>query len=70
MNERKRFNYCVGFYWPKSDGQIGTYTYGRETFFGTLTQAKEFREYCQTRPDNKGKEKRKYKIFQLVEIPE
>ncbi len=66
----KKFNYAVGFYWPEGEGSVGTYAYGSETFFGTMEDARNFREYCQNQPDNKGKEKRNYKIFQLVEIPE
>ena len=67
--QAKKFNYAVGFYWPEGEGSVGTYAYGRETFFGTMEQARAFREYCQTQIENK-KEKREYKIFQLVEIPE
>lgn len=66
--QSKKFNYAVGFYWPDADGCVGTYAYGGETFFGTMEDARNVREYCQNRPDNK--DKREYKIFQLVEIPE
>lgn len=67
---QKKFNYAVGFYWPDGEGSVGTYAYGRETFFGTMEDARNFRGYCQNQADNKGKDKRDYKIFQLVEIPE
>jgi hypothetical protein len=67
--KEEKFNYAVGFYWPEGEGRVGTYTYGRETFFGTMEDARSFREYCQTRPENKTN-KREYKIFKLIEIPE
>ena len=66
----KKFNYAVGFYWPGGEGCVGTYAYGSETFFGTMEDARNFRDYCQGQKDNKGKDKRDYKIFQLVEVPE
>lgn len=67
--QAKKFNYAVGFYWEGDSGSVGTYAYGSETFYGTMEDAKNFQEYCQNRPDNKGKDKRQYKIFQLVEVP-
>ena len=66
----KEFNYSVGFYWYEDSDQIGIYTYGRDVFYGTMEEAKEFRDYCQNQPDNQGEDKRDYKIFQLVEVPE
>ncbi len=68
--QSKKFMYGVGFYWEGDSGSVGLYAYGSEVFHGTMEEARNFREYCQTRPDNKGKEKRNYKIFQLVEVPE
>ncbi len=68
--KKKEFNYAVGFYWEGDGGSVGLYTYFNNHFFGTMAAAKKFREYCQTRPDNKGKDKREYKIFMLVEVPE
>ena len=67
--QAKKFMYGVGFYWEGDSGSVGLYAYGSETFYGTLEDAKNFQMYCQTRPDNKGKDKREYKIFQLVEVP-
>ena len=66
----KEFMYGVGFYWEGDSGAVGLYTHFNEVFYGTMQQAKKFQAYCQNRPDNKGKDKRNYKIFQLVEIPE
>jgi len=68
--QAKKFNYAVGFYWPDGEGSVGCYAYGSETFFGTMEDARNFRTYCQNQSDNKGKDRREYKIFQLVEIPE
>ena len=42
--QAKQFNYAVGFYWPETEGHVGTYAYGSETFFGTMEQARAFRE--------------------------
>ena len=68
----KKFNYAVGFYWEGDSGSVGCYASGSEVFYGTLEEARNFQTYCQTGPDNKarGKDKRIYKIFQLVEVPE
>jgi hypothetical protein len=68
--QAKKFMYGVGFYWEGDSGSVGLYTYHSETFYGTMEQARNFRDYCQNQPDNKGKDKRTYKIFQLVEVPE
>ena len=68
--QAKKFMYGVGFYWEGDSGPVGLYAYGSEVFHGTMEDAKNFQAYCQNRPDNKGKDKRQYKIFQLVEIPE
>ena len=66
----KQFNYAVGFYWEDESGAVGCYASGSEVFYGTMEEAKNFQTYCQSRPDNKGKDKRDYKIFQLVEVPQ
>jgi hypothetical protein len=66
----KNFMYGVGFYWEGDSGAVGLYACGSDTFYGTMEDARNFQAYCQTRPDNKGKNKRAYKIFQLVEVPE
>jgi hypothetical protein len=66
----KQFMYGVGFYWEGDSGHVGLYASGSEIFYGTMEEAKNFQAYCQSRPDNKGKDKRQYKIFQLIEVPE
>lgn len=68
--QAKKFNYAVGFYWDEDGGSVGCYASGSEVHFGTLKEARNFREYCQNRPDNTSDNKRQYKIFQLVEVPE
>jgi hypothetical protein len=63
VNKTEKFNYCVGHYWPDWNGQIGTYTYGGDVFFGTLKDARNFRAYVESKkPDEK------YHIFRLVEV--
>lgn len=66
----KEFNYAVGFYWEGGTGSVGCYASGSEVHYGSLEEARNFQTYCQNRDDNKGKYKRDYKIFQLVEVPE
>jgi hypothetical protein len=69
--QAKKFMYGVGFYWEGAgEGYVSLYAYGSDVFYGTMEQARNFRDYCQNQPDNKGKNRREYKIFQLVEIPE
>lgn len=68
--QSKKFMYAVGFYWEGDSGSVGCYASGSETFYGTMEDARNFQTYCQNQPNNKGKNKRNYKIFQLVEIPE
>jgi hypothetical protein len=65
----KKFMYGVGFYWEGDSGSVGLYAFGNELFYGTLEDAKNFQSYCQNQTDNTGKNKREYKIFQLVEVP-
>lgn len=68
--KKSEFNFVVGFYWNNVNGSVGAYAMGSEVHFGTLEAAKQFQKYCQTRADNKGKDARTYKIFQLVEVPQ
>jgi hypothetical protein len=63
--EAKKFMYGVGFYWEGDSGHVGLYASGSEVFYGTMEEAKNFQAYCQ-----KQSEFRKYKIFQLIEVPE
>jgi hypothetical protein len=35
-----------------------------------MEEAKNFQAYCQRQSKNKGEDKREYKIFQLIEVPE
>lgn len=73
-----KFNYAVGFYWNGKDGSVGCYASGSEVHFGTLKEAKDYREYCQRqakRDKERGdfigdKVEREYKVFMLVEVPE
>ena len=68
--QAKQFNYAVGHYWSGESGSVGTYAYGREHFYGTMEQAKNFLEYVQA--ENKKKklaDRRDWRIFQLVEVP-
>jgi hypothetical protein len=64
----QKFNYAVGQYWEGNSGSVGCYMSGSEVHFGTLKEAKAFRDYCNKQPslDN---EPRDYKIFMLVEVP-
>ena len=68
--QAKKFNYAVGFYWEGDSGPVGCYANGTEVHFGSIEDARNYQTYCQNQPDNKGKDKRQYKIFQLVEVPE
>jgi hypothetical protein len=62
---KTKFNYGVGHYWDEGEGSVGLYTYHNDMFFGTMKEAKKFREYVKKQsPD------REWKIFQLVEVPE
>lgn len=64
---QKQFNYAVGRYWNGKDGALSVYSYHGETFYGTLEQAENFRNYIQEQetdaPPNT------WHIFQLVELP-
>lgn len=65
MNEEEKFTYCIGTPWyPDDKGNISTYAYGRETFYGNLAHAKGTLKFIQERA---GSEKQ-YKIYKLVEI--
>lgn len=67
--QAKKFNYGVGFYWEGDSGSVGLYAHGSEIFHGTMEDAQNFRTYIQSQKKTKA-EKEKYKIFQLVEVPE
>ena len=67
--EAKKFMYGVGFYWEGDSGHVGLYASGSEVFYGTMEEAKNFQAYCQ-RHQRLGEDKREYKIFQLIEVPE
>jgi hypothetical protein len=68
--EPKKFMYGVGFYWEGDSGHVGLYTYHNEVFYGTMEEAKNFQAYCQRQTKKEGEDKREYKIFQLIEVPE
>lgn len=66
--EKRRFNYAVGQY--QESGSVSCYmSYSSEVHFGTLKEAKDFRDYC-NKQAKKDKEPKDYKIFMLVEVPE
>lgn len=67
--QSKKFNYAVGFYWEGDSGSVGCYAYGSEHFYGTMEDAQNFLKYVQSQKKTKS-EKEKYKIFQLVEVPQ
>jgi hypothetical protein len=67
--QSKKFNYAVGFYWEGDSGSVGCYAYGSEHFYGTMEDAQNFLKYVQSQKKTKA-EKEKYKIFQLVEVPQ
>jgi hypothetical protein len=67
--EAKKFMYGVGFYWEGDSGAVGLYASGSEVFYGTMEEAENFQSYCQ-RHQRLGEDKREYKIFQLIEVPE
>jgi hypothetical protein len=62
--EEKSFNYSVGHYWVKDSGAIGVYAYGNEVHYGTWSSANKFLKYVKSKASD-----RKWKIFQLVEVP-
>ncbi len=69
--QAKKFNYAVGQYWEGETGSVGTYNYFGEVHYGTMEDAQNFLKYVESRQEDKKKSDRKvYKIFQLVEIPE
>lgn len=67
--QSKKFNYAVGFYWEGDSGSVGCYAYGSEHFYGTMEDAQNFLKYVQSQKKTNA-EKEKYKIFQLVEVPQ
>ena len=69
--QAKQFNYGVGFYWEGDSGSVGLYAHGSDIFYGSMEDAQNFRIYCQSQQESKPKKQRRvYKIFQLVEVPE
>ncbi len=53
---KQNFTYCIGY--PYHDTQIDSslcvYTYGKETQYGTITNAKNFKKYVESKhPENK-----------------
>ena len=76
MEIETKFTYAVGRPWypEQPDSPICFYAYGREIFDGTLTDAKEFRDYCNRVAERNHKEEKKkgpapkYRIYRVVEI--
>jgi hypothetical protein len=68
--EAKKFMYGVGFYWEGDSGHVGLYASGNDVFYGTMEEAKNFQAYCERQSKKEGEDKREYKIFQLIEVPE
>lgn len=67
----KKFNYAVGHYWDGEDGSIGTYAYGSEHFFGTMEDAQNFLKYVKNQDKKESKkDRRDWRIFMLVEVPQ
>lgn len=63
----EEFNYCVGCPWKPEmgdDSSLSIYTYHGEVHYGTLEEAKNFREYV----NNQTKEKNY--IYKLVKLEE
>lgn len=71
--QSKQFTYGVGHYWEGESGSVGLYAYGNDLFHGTMEQARSFREYireCEVRDKKKKADRRDWRIFQLIEVPE
>jgi hypothetical protein len=67
--QAKQFNYAVGHYWEGESGSVGCYAYGNEHFYGTMEQAKNFLKYVQSQDGRLLKDRRDWRIFQLIEVP-
>lgn len=67
--QAKQFNYAVGHYWEGESGPVGCYAYGSEHFYGTMEQAKNFLKYVQSQDGRLLKDRRDWRIFQLIEVP-
>jgi hypothetical protein len=59
------FNYLVGRWWDKENGQINFYTCGQQVQYGNMKDAESFLEYVQSKESSQGKE---YKIFIVSEL--
>lgn len=57
-----KLNYCVGHYW-ECDKAISTYTYGKETFYGTIEDAENFLKYVKEVSPTYD-----WKIFEIKEL--
>jgi len=61
MSKQQKANYVVAHRWEDSEA-IGCYAYFSEVHFGTVDEARQFKNYVKSkRPE------RDWKIFQVVE---
>lgn len=59
----REFSFCVGRPWPKSKS-LCIYMRGSQVHYGTMTDAKRFRDYVN------GQTKEENFIYELVKVPE
>lgn len=66
LPKEEEFSYCIGRPWyPKQpDSAICVYAYGSTVFHGTMTSARNTRDFIESREDEK------YSIYKLVKINE
>lgn len=65
-----KFNYSVGRPWKASDpeGAVATYMMGNnEVFFGTMADARGFKEYCNSKLNDDERKHNPYRIYKLSE---
>lgn len=64
-NTEEYFTFCIGRLWyPDNHGNIATYAYGRETFYGNMEIAKETLKFIQDRAGDD----HEYHIYKLVKV--
>ena len=67
--EPDEINYCIGRPWNNGTDSINVYAYGTSTFYGSLQNAKDMRDFIESRPESM-KNKEKYNIYMLTKVPE
>ena len=66
----KKFNYAVGHHWEEEAGSVGVYNYFGQVHYGTMEEAKDFLQYVKDKDKMEPKkDRRNWKIFQLIEVP-